>query len=262
MNSRQPFFSIITPIYNGQEYIFNYINTLKKQTFKNWESIIIDDKSTDNTFKLIFENINDDKRFIITTQDKKKLVKGPYLARNKGLKKAKGKYICFLDVDDFWEPEKLQRHFDIIKENLKIKLIYGSYIRQNKNSKRQKIRRPLLIKGLRNTMQYTNVIPMLTTCVKREVINNISFKAINHEDYIFWLDIIEKLNDDEIYYDRKINTIYLIHDHSISSSKIKMIMWTWKIYRSRGFSRVKSLKLILIRFFIQIIVIIRENFIF
>ena len=262
MNSKQPFFSIITPIYNGQEYIFNYINTLKKQTFTNWESIIIDDNSTDNTLNLILENTKDDERFIITTQDKKKLVKGPYLARNKGLKNAKGEYICFLDIDDFWQPDKLQRHVDIIKENSKIKLIYGSYIRQYKNSKRQKIRRPLLIKGLRNTMQYTNVIPMLTTCLKREIANNISFKAINHEDYIFWLEIIEKLNDEEIYNDRKINTIYLIHNHSISSSKLKVIIWTWKIYRSRGINRRRSLKLIFLRFFIQIIIMMRENFIF
>ena len=91
MNSRQPFFSIITPIYNGQEYISTYINTLKKQTFTNWESLVIDDNSSDNSLELLFENIKDDKRFRILKQDKKKSVKGPYLARNKGLENAKGK---------------------------------------------------------------------------------------------------------------------------------------------------------------------------
>ena len=262
MNNKQPFFTIITPIYNGQEYVSTYINTLKKQTFTNWESLIIDDNSTDKSLELIFKNIKDDERFRIIKQDTKKLVKGPYLARNKGLENAKGKYICFLDIDDFWEPQKLQRHLCIINKNSKIKLIYGSYIRQKKNCKRKKIRHPILLKGLRNTMKYTNVIPMLTTCLKREVTKNVRFKAINHEDYVFWLEIIEKLNDEEINYDRDINATYAIHDKSISSSKIKAIIWTWKIYRLRGFSRIKSLKFMFIRFFIQIFIIISEIVIF
>lgn len=259
MNIKKPFFSIITPIYNGKEYIPSYINSLKKQTFTDFEALIIDDGSNDGSINFFKILIKDDNRFKILKQKQRQKIKGPYLARNMGIEKAKGEYICFLDIDDYWKPNKLERQYYLIKQNRRIKLIFGSYIRSYKNKSVSKIRHPFLRTGLKNIMQYANVIPMLTTCIKREVIDEIRFKPINHEDYVFWLEVIHKLTDAEIKYDRKLTTIYNIHKKSLSSSKIKAIFWIWKIYRLRGYSKFKALGFIFIRFFIQIFIISNEN---
>lgn len=90
-------FSILIPAYNVEKYIVDCINSIKKQTFKDWECIIIDDGSNDNTFKMILNNVVNDERFII----KKQLNQGVAKTRNELLKIAKGDYIVWIDADDF-----------------------------------------------------------------------------------------------------------------------------------------------------------------
>ena len=107
----EDFVSIIMPVYNCENYIKSAIISIKEQTFQNWMLIIIDDGSTDNTLKYIKEEIEDIKH-------KVKLIElatntGVANARNIGIEQAKGKYIAFLDADDFWKKEKLEKqiHF-------------------------------------------------------------------------------------------------------------------------------------------------------
>lgn len=259
MKDNNPFFSVVTPVYNGGNYVSRYVDCLKNQSCINWESLIIDDNSNDNTIKLLEENIGNDKRFKIIKQEKSKSIKSPYLARNKGLEYAKGEYICFLDIDDYWKPGKLERHKKLIIKNPKIKLIFGSYLRQRGYKSKFKVRNPFLFTGLKNIMNYANVIPMLTTCLKKEIIKDTKFLPINHEDYFFWIEIIAKLLDDEILYDSAINSIYTINPDSISSSKIKASIWIWGIYRLRGFNKIKCLRFIFLRFLIQILITLKEN---
>lgn len=90
-------FSILIPAYNAEKYISDCINSIKKQTFEDWECIIIDDGSKDNTYKVIIDNVFDDMRFII----KQQLNQGVAETRNELLKIAKGDYIVWIDADDF-----------------------------------------------------------------------------------------------------------------------------------------------------------------
>ena len=120
MNYYNPFFSIITPFYNAERFVLKYIKQLKKQTFKNWECILIDDYSDDKSYKKIQQLSRNDKRIKIFKNKFKKEIKGPYQARNYGLKKANGEYICFLDIDDFWYKNMLsvKSAIDIIENKL------------------------------------------------------------------------------------------------------------------------------------------------
>ena len=97
-------FSIILPTYNREKKIVNAINSVLNQTYKNWELIIIDNKSTDNTKKIVdqFKNSN----FFFYELDNNGIIAK---SRNHGISKARGEYICFLDSDDWWESNKLQK---------------------------------------------------------------------------------------------------------------------------------------------------------
>ena len=102
-------FFIITPVYNGACFVDGYIKCLKDQDFLDWESIIVDDRSTDNTFEEIKRLTAYDSRFTVfkNSSSLKKKISGPYQARNLAIKKARGHFICFLDIDDSWPLSKL-----------------------------------------------------------------------------------------------------------------------------------------------------------
>ena len=104
--------SIIMPSYNTGKYIKKSIESIQNQNYKNWELIIIDDCSTDNTDEVV-KAIND-KRIKYIKNDKNY---GAAVSRNKALKEAKGRWIAFLDSDDLWVPEKLQKQIDFMKKN-------------------------------------------------------------------------------------------------------------------------------------------------
>lgn len=107
-------FSILIPAYNAEKYIINCINSIKKQTFEDWECIIIDDGSKDNTYNIIVKNVINDKRFIV----EKQLNQGVANTRNNLLKMAKGDYIVWIDADDFVSETML---YNINKNILKYK---------------------------------------------------------------------------------------------------------------------------------------------
>ena len=99
-----PFFSIITPTYNRAVFLEEMIASVAAQTFQNFEHIIVDDGSTDETEKLLTELIKQHPKIVYIKQENK----GRSVARNLGIDAAKGEYVCFLDSDDAWLPEHLQ----------------------------------------------------------------------------------------------------------------------------------------------------------
>ena len=156
-----PFFSIITPVKNGSKFINKYIYSLKSQLFTNWEAIIIDDLSNDNTLELLKSETIEDKRFKIKRiKNKNQLTNGPYYARNLGIEASSGKYICFLDIDDFWFPQKLERQYKVIKNNNKIKLLYSNYLRFRESNKVFTMREQHLKRfNIKNLIKIYNPIP-------------------------------------------------------------------------------------------------------
>lgn len=104
--------TVVTPVFNGEQTILKSIRSLQNQTFKNWCCIIVNDGSTDNT-KSILDNLNDE-RFNIVHFDKNM---GRPIARQRALELVTTKYMCMLDSDDWYYPEKLQVQFDYMEEN-------------------------------------------------------------------------------------------------------------------------------------------------
>lgn len=104
-------FSIIIPLYNKEKFLFETLSSVELQTYKDFEVIIVDDSSTDNSFN-IAKTFEKDKRFKVYT----KLNGGVSDARNFGIEKAVGQYICFLDADDIWDSSYLREVYRLIKK--------------------------------------------------------------------------------------------------------------------------------------------------
>ncbi len=119
-----PKVSIIIPTYNRQSYLSGVIKSVLDQTFDDFEVVLIDDGSTDQTKEVVEKYIN-------TQPDKIKYFyqgnKGPSAARNNGIKQASGEYIAFLDDDDEWLPDKLKYQIDGFSQNQNIGLVYTDY---------------------------------------------------------------------------------------------------------------------------------------
>src|SRR5690606_2404180 len=113
-----PQVAIMMPVYNGEKTLPLAIKSLQAQTYQNWKCYIVNDGSTDNT-KNILDAIEDD-RFVVHHFKENK---GRPYARQKALDLAEGKYIAFLDADDFFHPEKLEKQVNILEENIEIDLV-------------------------------------------------------------------------------------------------------------------------------------------
>ena len=106
--------SIITPTYNCANFIAGTIKSVQNQTYQNWELIVSDDCSTDNSRDIVNNFVIKDNRIIYICNEKNS---GAAVTRNNALQRAKGRWIAFLDSDDLWEPTKLERQLDFMEKN-------------------------------------------------------------------------------------------------------------------------------------------------
>lgn len=115
--------SVIMPCYNVEKYICESIESVLNQTYKNWELIIVDDGSSDGTLKVLEDTIGKDSRIILLKEQHK----GPGNARNVGINKATGKYVTFLDSDDYWSVNHLEDIVDIVNKDEPDMVIYNQH---------------------------------------------------------------------------------------------------------------------------------------
>lgn len=125
--SKKPLVSIITPTFNHEKYIGECIESVKNQTFSDWELIIINDGSTDNTLEIAQKTAEDDQRIQVINQENKGIFK---LAEtyNKALGLSNGEFIAILEGDDYWEPQKLEIQVDVMKNDNAIIMGWGKAI--------------------------------------------------------------------------------------------------------------------------------------
>ena len=119
--------------YNGEKYLRSSLNSILKQKYKNWEIIFWDNKSSESSAK-IYKSFKD-KRFKYFCAEKKSVL---YKARNLAIKKAKGEFIAFLDVDDFWSADKLNKQLNKFKDN-RVGLVYSNFFKYHEKNKKTSI---------------------------------------------------------------------------------------------------------------------------
>lgn len=224
IQKKDPFFSIIMPAYNSERYIRQSIESVQKQTFANWELIIINDYSTDQTVQIVNDFIKNDSRILLYSPDHKRKKAG--LARQFGILKARGKYICFLDSDDLYKENKLQHHFGFLEKKPNIDMIStawdvidskGSFISTRKRPWFQKFYFTFL--SIRNICLLTNPICTSSCIVKKDLLDKYDFSLYTTkiaEDWLMWNDLFHTHRPNYHYFEMPF-TSYRVNSTSLTN---------------------------------------------
>ena len=227
--------SVVIPVFNAQEYIENTVDSVINQEYKNWELIIIDDCSTDDSLSIVETKYKSNKKIEIIKLERNS--GGPAKPRNIGIKNSNGDFIAFLDQDDIWDNDKLRICCNSICDN--VDFIYHDMMRvvaENDYSVKQKIlpsrqlEQPVLIDLLINDNAILNSSAMVrrSLLVKIGDINE-SKKMIASEDYNTWLRIA-KITDNFLYIPKVLGSIF-VHSSGASNKD----MYSSVIYAAKEF---------------------------
>ncbi len=218
--------SIIEPSYNSQEFIVQSIDSVLSQTYQNWELIIMDDCSPDNSNEIIEEYLKRDSRIRLIKLEKNS---GPAVARNMGIQEAKGHYIAFLDSDDLWAVDKLSKQLVFMQKH-QAPLSFTGYYRINEEGDKTigQIGAPEKIDYKELLKQ--NTIGCLTAMYDVHRLGKIFMPEIQkRQDFALWLKILKKtpyaygLDEPLAYY--RVRTV------SVSSNRLLASLYNWKMYR-------------------------------
>ena len=235
MSKSEALVSVIMPAYNCEKYVVEAINSVLAQTYKNWELLVLDDGSKDNTLQTIEEFSQKDSRIKALPNGKNM---GVSATRNRGIELASGDWIAFLDSDDMWEPLKLEKQFEIV-ENKSAEFLFtgSSYINEEGEPYKGIFEVPekVTYKKLRNQ----NVISCSSVLVKKKYFQNIKMERDEmHEDYAVWLRIL-KLGVTAFGVNKPL-LIYRISRNSKSGNKMKTVKMTYKVFRFIGINPIGS----------------------
>lgn len=186
----KPLVSIIMPAYNAEKTIVESIESVLRQTYKNWELIIVNDGSKDSTTAVVLA-FNDERLRLIEQENG-----GVANARNNGINNAKGEYIAFLDSDDLWVEEKLERQIGTL-EGGKYKMSYAKTwcFEENSNQIRDCFVNVALDFVDRDKILIYDFIPILTVLIAKDVLDEVGcFDETLHgvEDWDLWIRVLQK----------------------------------------------------------------------
>lgn len=235
-NENQPLVSIITPMYNSARFISFTIESVLNQTYQNWEMIIVDDCSTDDSKEIVKRYMKEVKDTKNTKREKRiKLVElkenvGVSKARNKAIEIAQGKYIAFLDSDDLWKKNKLKKQINFMEDN-NFSLSFSGY--EKINERGEKLDKIIKIPDKINykKLLHSNYIGCLTSIYNAEQLGKhyVDPKLAKSEDYELWLRIIKKAGYAYGIQDNLAE--YRIVGNSLSSNKLNMLKHNWILLR-------------------------------
>ncbi|MED3267460.1 glycosyltransferase family 2 protein [Bacillus thuringiensis] len=222
-----PYVSVITPSYNSIRFIGETISSVQNQSYKNWEMIIVDDGSTDQSAAKIKEIIEGDSRIRLLSLKENV---GAAKARNLAIQEARGRYIAFLDSDDIWLPHKLKTQL-LFMEEMNIAFSYASYslIDENGNELNREVSAPKSVDY--HYLVGNTIIGCLTVMIDREKIPYVEMPSIQPEDTALWLNLLH-----EGYEAKGIQQVlakYRIVTNSVSRNKIRAAFRYWKLLREQ-----------------------------
>lgn len=222
----KPLVSIVTPVYNAENYILKTIDSIEKQTYDNWELILCENGSTDNT-KEVLKSLNNPKIKVVTEDDNL----GAARSRNKGVDLSNGEYICYIDADDLWRPDKLKNQVEFMQDK-DIAFCFTGYEFGDEEAIPQGkvVRVPDTLsyeQALRNTTIFTSTVMFDMKKLTKEQIH---MPVVKSEDTALWWRLLREgytaygLDENLVIYRRPAK--------SLSSNKLEAVRRIWNLYRN------------------------------
>lgn len=221
-----PLVSIITPTYNSEPFIAQTIASVQAQTYTNWELLIVDDCSTDQTKSIVKKFAADDPRVTFHQLSKNS---GAGVARNLAVEMSGGRYIAFLDSDDLWKPEKLQKQIDFMQtQNQPFTFSFYDCIDEAGNATGKRIEAPRTLHYYQ--LFFCNFVGNLTGIYDTTVFGRIPISSLRkRQDWMVWLTIMRQI--------RKARPVaeslayYRVRNNSVSSGKVGLLEHNFAVYR-------------------------------
>ncbi|MBQ9297865.1 MAG: glycosyltransferase family 2 protein [Clostridia bacterium] len=227
--------SVVIPMHNSSKHIEECIDSVINQTYKNIEIIVVDDKSSDNSISIV-KNKNDDRIKLIELKENV----GAAKARNKGIENAPGDYICFLDSDDYWKEDKLEKQVKFMEGN-DYTFVYGGYAYLKKGRMRTAhVPKSMNYKQLlKNHAIFTSTVMLNMEHLKKEQIYMPDIKR--GQDMATWWHILK--NGITAYGIAEVISIYRVGEKSLSSNKFKAVRRTWNLFKTEDINIFKRIYL-------------------
>ena len=224
--------SIVIPVYNAAPYIERTLKCINAQTFKNWEVILVEDKSKDKSLEAIehwLQQNESDKFFLLKNERNQ----GAAYSRNRGIKAARGRYLAYLDADDYWQPDKLQKQYEFMQKTGSAFSFTGYEFANGegiRNGKVVHVPEQISYKeALTNTTISTITVMFDRTQIPEELLY--MPEDCQREDTATWWKILK--NGYLAYGIDEPLSVYCRHSGSHSSNKIKAIIGTYRMYRKQ-----------------------------
>lgn len=225
--------SVVMPVYNGEKYIGKAIESVLKQTV-GLELIVIDDCSKDGTLKVIESFLSDSR--VMSVPNEMNL--GVAASRNKGVELARGKYVAFLDADDYWTDDKLEKQFTLMEEKQAVLSSTGRELMDEEGRLtnkiigiKEEISYKQLLKG--NVLNTSGVMILTSVAKKYPMVQDHL-----HEDYIMWLSVLKDFG--MVYGLNEPLLKYRVMKGTKSANKLKSAKMTFGVYRYMGLSILQS----------------------
>ena len=238
MEEKEKLVSIVMPAYRDGELLRQSVASVRAQTWKNWELLLVDDCSPDDTWDVARALAEEDDRIRLFRTETSS---GPAAARNIALENARGKYVAFLDSDDLWKPEKLARQIAFM-ERTGAAFSCTAYDRISEDGSRILGRVVPFAKADYDKVLYTaNPVGNSTAVYDREVLGELRVPLIRkRNDFALWLAALKKT--DFVYGLGDCLGAYRVRKNSVSSRKTQLIRYQWQLYRNvEGLSLPKTL---------------------
>lgn len=218
--------SIVTPMYNGERFVSQTIESVLSQTYQDWEMLMVDDGSKDRSTAIVEGYARKDSRVKLIRQPNG----GSASARNHALREARGRYVCFLDADDLWDRAFLEKQLAFLRQK-DAGIVYASYRRINEHG--EAILRPFIVPGKVNYkgLLKTCSISCLTALFDREKTGenffNESLRSMR-DDFVFWLTLLKKV--DYAYGNPEVLASYRVFSTSTTGNKKKVMKPQFMVY--------------------------------
>lgn len=227
--------SIITPSHNSAQFISETIKSVLNQSFSDWDMIIVDDCSNDNSVEVIRSYVEQDSRIRLIQLSKNS---GAAVARNTAIEAAQGRYIAFLDSDDLWLPNKLEKQLAFMQSN-NYPFTYAAYDKIDKNGQ------VFGHIGVPDRVSYSDLLKMcsigcLTAMYDTEYFGKVTMPLIRkRQDLGLWLKLLKKT--EYAYGLNETLAQYRVRTDSISANKANAAKFTWRLYREvEGLNLIKA----------------------